>query len=134
MNMDNLGVLELFSLFLFCSITSAITIHVATHLVGIFRIVDRPGDGHKLHEANTPFVGGIGLLTVLLFVLLVFYPIEAETSSKWIVLGICATILFVTGFIDDTIRLSYKFRFVVQGGVALVIVMNGDMVIPCLSG
>ena len=101
MNMDSIDVLDLFLLFLFCSITSAIAIRVATHLVGIFRIVDRPGDGHKLHEANTPFVGGIGLLTVLLFTLLVFDPVEAETSSKWIVLGICATILFVTGFIHD---------------------------------
>ncbi len=133
MNMDSIGVLNLFLLFLFCSITSAIAIRVATHLVGIFRIVDRPGDGHKLHEANTPFVGGIGLLTVLLFTLLVFDPVGTETSSKWIVLGICATILFVTGFIDDTIRLSYKFRFLVQGGVALVMVMNGDMVVHSLG-
>ncbi|WP_295627915.1 MraY family glycosyltransferase [uncultured Nitrosomonas sp.] len=113
---------------------SAIAIRAAAYLVQSLSMVDRPDGGHKLHDSNTPFVGGVGLLTVvcLAFALLSF--VHFEMPKNWLILGLCSAIIFITGFVDDIISLSYKLRIMIQAIVALVIVLSGDMMLNELGG
>lgn len=132
--MGNVHIQDLIFIFILCAIVSAIAIRIAANLLLSFSIVDRPGEGHKLHDFNTPFVGGVGLLTVLCLTFVVLISVYSEIPRNWLILGLCSTIIFLTGFIDDTIRLSYKPRLLIQAVVALIIVLGGDMVLNDLGG
>ena len=121
-------------IFIICAIVSAIAIRAAVNLVQTLSIVDRPGEGHKLHDSNTPFVGGVGLLAALCFTFVVLFSFYSEIPRNWLILGLCSTIIFFTGFIDDTIRLSYKPRLLIQAIVALIMVWGGDMMLSDLGG
>lgn len=132
--MSSVNINDLIFLFILCAVVSAIVIRAAAYLVKTLSMVDRPDGGHKLHNYNTPFVGGVGLLTVvcLAFALLSFA--HFGMPKNWLVLGLCSAIIFITGFVDDAIRLSYKLRIVIQTIVALIIVLSGDMVLNELGG
>lgn len=132
--MSSININDLIFLFILCTIVSAIVIRAAVYLVKTLSMVDRPNEGHKLHDSNTPFVGGVGLLTVvyLTFALLSF--IHFEMPNNWLILGLCSAIIFITGFVDDTISLSYKLRIIIQAIIALIIVLYGDMVLNELGG
>ena len=120
-------------LFVFCTLLSAVTIYIAIKLANVYRIADHPGE-HKQHSESTPFVGGVGVFAVLcvaLTVLVIFYP---EYIKKWLVLGFCSIVIFITGFIDDIVRLSYKLRFIIQAVVAFIMVLVGGIVLSDLGG
>jgi UDP-GlcNAc:undecaprenyl-phosphate/decaprenyl-phosphate GlcNAc-1-phosphate transferase len=121
------------SLFIFCTLLSAVIVHMAIKLANVYCIVDHPGE-HKQHSESTPFVGGVGVfasLCVTLIVLVNFYP---EHMQKWLVLGFCSIVIFITGFIDDMVRLSYKLRFIIQAAVAFIMVLAGGIVLSDLGG
>lgn len=52
-------------IFFACFLISGVAIGLSAALASRLGIVDRPG-GHKQHDASTPFVGGVGIVTVLL--------------------------------------------------------------------
>ena len=133
MSMAAIDISKLFLLFIVCTVSSAIIIHFAANLVKFFRLVDRAGEGHKLHDINTPFVGGVGLLTTLAIAFIAMDFLNFQIPDNWYILGICSVILFVTGFIDDTIRLSYKLRLLIQSAVAFIMIFNGDMIVNSLG-
>ncbi len=125
--------INILSLCIFCTLLSAMIIHIAIKLAHVYRIADHPGE-HKQHSGSTPFVGGVGVfaaLCVTLIMLINFYP---EYMQKWLVLGFCSIVIFVTGFIDDMVRLSYKLRFIIQAVVAFIIVLVGGIVLSDLGG
>lgn len=132
--MISVDIQSLIFIFILCAIVSAIAIRAAANLVQTLSIVDRPGEGHKLHDSNTPFVGGVGLLAVLCLTFVMLTSVYSDIPRNWLILGLCSTIIFLTGFIDDTIRLSYKPRLLIQAIVALTIVLAGDMVLNDLGG
>ena len=120
-------------LFVNCALLSIVVLYFAIKLANVYRIADHPGD-HKQHLISTPFVGGVGLfatLCVAFAVLINFYP---EHIQKWLVLGFCSIIIFITGFADDLVRLSYKFRLIIQSVVALIMVVVGGIVLNDLGG
>jgi UDP-GlcNAc:undecaprenyl-phosphate/decaprenyl-phosphate GlcNAc-1-phosphate transferase len=125
--------ISILSLFIFCTLLSAVSIRIAIKVANIYRIADHPGE-HKQHNESTPFVGGVGVfsaLCVTLIVLVNFYP---EHMQKWLALGFCSIVIFITGFIDDMVRLSYKLRFIIQSAVAFVMVLVGGIVLSDLGG
>jgi len=125
--------LNILLLFVFCTLLTAVTIHIAIKLANFYRIADHPCE-HKQHSESTPFVGGVGVfaaLCVALIVLIIFYP---EHMQKWLVLGLCSIVIFITGFIDDIVQLSYKLRFIIQSVVAFIMVLAGGIVLSDLGG
>jgi undecaprenyl-phosphate alpha-N-acetylglucosaminyl 1-phosphatetransferase len=119
---------------LFCIglMLSGIAIHIAIPLAHQLGVVDRPG-GHKLHEHSTPFVGGIGVFAALLGTLLAQNHFHTTTTLQWPALALGASVMFATGLIDDIRHLSFKVRFVVQFGVALVMVLGGGVILSDLG-
>ena len=119
--------MELAGLFGVCFLICGAAIRLAMSLADWLGMLDRPG-GHKQHEASTPFVGGVGILAVLLSVFLVLDPLFggfAVSPLQGILIG--ALILFITGLADDIVHLSFKLRFVVQAAVALSMIFVGGV-------
>jgi UDP-GlcNAc:undecaprenyl-phosphate GlcNAc-1-phosphate transferase len=116
---------DLAVLFGVCLLVSGVAIRVGIALAGYLGIMDHPG-GHKQHQASTPFVGGFGLMTVV-----VSASLLADTFFADVTLGPLSGILFgalaifLTGLVDDIWRLGFKPRFIVQALVALSMVLIG---------
>lgn len=110
-----------------CIVISGVVIRSGMALMGRFGVLDHPG-GHKQHDASTPFVGGFGVIAVVLAVLFFgaqHYPELSLSPIRTIALG--ATILFVTGFADDIWHLCFKARFLIQALVAIAMVFLGGV-------
>lgn len=119
-------------LFIFCTLLSVVTIYIAIKLVNIYNIVDHPGE-HKQHIKSTPFVGGVGIFATLSVALIALGILRPEQMHQSIVIGLSSAIIFMTGFVDDVVRLSYKLRFIIQSFVAFVIVLIGGIVLEDLG-
>ncbi|MBS0423271.1 MAG: undecaprenyl/decaprenyl-phosphate alpha-N-acetylglucosaminyl 1-phosphate transferase [Proteobacteria bacterium] len=120
--------------FILCAVVSGISIYIAICLMRTLNLVDYSSEQHKLHDINTPFVGGVGVLVALFLAIVVQASIYSEIFEKWLILGLCSLIIFITGFIDDTVKLSYKLRFIIQFIVALIMSVVGDLVFTNLGG
>jgi UDP-GlcNAc:undecaprenyl-phosphate GlcNAc-1-phosphate transferase len=108
---------------------SILAIRSTVSLMQILSIADKPDDGHKLHDTNTPFVGGAGVLAALCFAFIFLINFHSEQHQKCIALVICSIVIFITGFVDDAIRLGYKLRFAIQAMVALIMILGGGVVL-----
>lgn len=102
---------------------------VASHKLGI---VDQPG-GHKAHDTVTPFVGGVGILTATLCAVCIVTQYFPQFSIRVPAFLLGVIVMFVTGFADDVLQLSYKIRFLVQAAVGLAMVFWGGVVIADLG-
>lgn len=119
--------------FLVCVIISVVVIRLTMVMAGHFDILDHPG-GHKQHDNSTPFVGGFGVIAVVLAVIYLGtmnYPDFALSPIQSIAAG--ASVLFVTGFIDDIWNLNFKIRFVIQALVAVSMVVLGNVELVSLG-
>lgn len=123
-------------LFGFGLILSWIAIRIAIPLAHQMGVVDRPG-GHKLHEESTPFVGGFGVYLALIGSLSMLVATSGSDVAlpmlHWQSLALGATVMFVTGLIDDIRHLGFKIRFLIQAGVALVMALVGEVVVSDLG-
>ena len=90
-------------------------------------LFDKPDDLHKTHNVHIPFAGGVGVLTVIGYVFIIIINHYPEYLHKYIVLVTCSILIFITGFVDDAIKLSYKLRFLVQAIIALVMILVGGV-------
>jgi len=116
-----------------CIIISGLVIRSGMALMGRFGVLDHPG-GHKQHDTSTPFVGGFGVIAVVLTVLFfgaAHYPQLSLSPIRTIALG--ASILFVTGFADDIWHLCFKARFLIQALVAIAMVFLGGVELASLG-
>lgn len=106
-------------------------------LAPVLGLVDQPGE-RKVHHTPTPMGGGIAVFgglcitTVFLVMLQYFHWVSSDSLAaagraltnnpeiRWqaIGIGVGATILFVTGLLDDRWNLSWKLRLGVQAFVA----------------
>ncbi len=96
-------------------------------------MADNPGD-HKQHGMPTPFVGGVGIFLALLIALITLVATQPEETTKWLSLGLGASVMFATGFVDDLKNLNYKVRLIIQTIVALIMILGGDVVLSNLGG
>lgn len=119
-------------LFILDILVAIAAIYGAMKLALKFKIIDEPG-GHKQHDMSTPFVGGVGIYAAVLVALVVIGGAYPEQASKWLIFAVCSSIIFVTGFVDDVIRLDHKIRFFIQGMVALIMILAGGVVLSNLG-
>lgn len=102
-------------------------------LAGRFGVLDHPG-GHKQHETSTPFVGGFGVIFVVLATIWYgLYFDQALPTQALIAVSTGAFILFITGFADDIWHLNFKTRFVIQAVVAISMVTLGRVELHTLG-
>lgn len=120
---------DLIFVFLVSVALSMLVIRITISMTHILSITDKPDDVHKLHDTSTPFVGGIGVLAALCFAFILLINYHSEHYQKCIALIVCSVIIFITGFLDDVIKLGYKLRFVIQAVVALIMVVGGGVVV-----
>ncbi len=116
-----------------CVLISGLAIRLGLVVADRFGIADRPG-GHKQHQAVTPFVGGFGVISVVVAAFLlveVYFPNFSLRPLQGILVGALA--LFLTGLADDIWHLSFKPRFVIQALVALSMVYVGGIELASLG-
>lgn len=91
-------------------------------------LVDRP-NGRKQHQGDIPLVGGLAMFGGFSIVALSLFP--ALEYLPAILFG--ATVLVVTGLIDDHRELSPGARFAAQIVAVLAMVIGGDVVVRDLG-
>ncbi len=126
--------LDLILVFLVSIFLSMLAIHFSALAMLRISITDKPNDDHKHHDENIPFVGGVGVLAALSFAVTMLIDYHSEHFQKYIVLIICSIVIFITGFLDDVIKLGYKPRFLIQAGVSFLMIFAGGMVLNELGG
>lgn len=120
-------------LFGVCVLISGVAIRLSVALAAHFGIMDRPG-GHKQHEASTPFVGGFGLIAVLIGAAMLsdrFFGDSLLFPLQALILG--GAVIFLTGLADDLWHIGFKPRFLVQAVVALSMVFIGGVELRSLG-
>jgi UDP-GlcNAc:undecaprenyl-phosphate GlcNAc-1-phosphate transferase len=85
-------------------------------------LVDKPG-GRKIHTAEVPVVGGLGMFLGL-FVALGFLPVDARPGLEFS--AICATFVLI-GLLDDRYGLSPWLRLAVQLGAAVWLALESGV-------
>lgn len=120
------------SLFILGALLSGAVIYGTMKFASKLKMADQPG-GHKQHAVSTPFVGGVGIFAVLLIGLIITSNDHPDQAIKWLVLGMGGTIIFITGFVDDLIRLGHKIRLVIQSIAALIMILAGGVVLGDLG-
>lgn len=111
---------------------SVVAIRLSINWTKLHNISDRPGE-HKQHDESTPFVGGIGVLVALCAAIVVLSHMHPQLLLQWLILGFCATAIFIVGFVDDALQLGYRLRLIVQIVVASFMVMVGGSVLNDLG-
>ena len=124
--------IDIIVLFVFCTVLSLVIVHYAINLAQTFSVTDDPGE-HKLHDLSTPFVGGTGIFVAICAALAIEANAHSELVLQCFTLGLCAIIIFITGFADDIRHLSYKLRFVIQAVVALIMILAGGVLLNDLG-
>lgn len=91
--------------------------------------VDHPNH-RKLHPTATPMMGGIamygGYATALIL-------LDSFLLPSWKIFLFSSGILLILGCLDDCLSLRVKFRFFGELGIALIMVLWGDVVIHSLG-
>ena len=119
-------------LFFGATLASAAIIRGSMGLAHARGLIDQPGE-HKAHKRSTPFVGGSGIYFATLMGLVLLWSLYPQLINHWLALGLGTTVIFITGFIDDLFKLSFRIRLVVQAGVALVMVLWAGVVLNDLG-
>ena len=103
-----------------------------------FGLVDIPDNNRKLHQKNTPRVGGISLLLsyilsgiVLFLVLPSGHSLEKEYFNHWQI-GLAVLIVFATGLADDIFKLRPRHKLLGEV-LAALIAYAGGIEIPLLQ-
>ncbi len=122
--------MEYAGLFGLCALFSAVVIRCSIALAGRIGAMDRPG-GHKQHAVSTPFVGGFGLISVVVVAFTLGDRLPGGSTSVALLAG--SVCMFVTGLADDIWHLGFKPRFVVQAAVALTMVYVGGVELASLG-
>lgn len=87
-----------------------------------FGIMDVPKDDRRVHKKPIPLAGGLAIFASFLISVPIFVGLRKET----IALLIGASIIVVSGFIDDKRGLSPKAKLAFQG-IAAVVLLLGDV-------
>jgi UDP-GlcNAc:undecaprenyl-phosphate GlcNAc-1-phosphate transferase len=95
------------------AMVSAVAIAAVRPMAFRLSLVDKPG-GRKIHKAEVPLVGGLGMFLGL-FVALGLLPMELRPSGEFA--AVCAVIVLI-GLLDDRYGLSPFLRLFIQLGMA----------------
>lgn len=86
--------------------------------------MDVPKDNRRVHNKPIPRLGGLAIFGAFLLGMLIFCPKNKE--SLGLLLG--ATVIVISGFIDDTRGLSPKGKLLFQGVAALCLIWGGSSI------
>ncbi|MFO1431379.1 MAG: MraY family glycosyltransferase [Candidatus Competibacteraceae bacterium] len=109
---------------LFASGLTIVLILLLRPLARRLGIVDHPG-GRKRHEHATPLVGGLAFFLGLV-ITVVFFRIAIPSLTAYLS---AATLLVVTGLLDDRFDLPARWRLLVQVVAALIMILEGDLIV-----
>ncbi|MDO5714106.1 MAG: MraY family glycosyltransferase [Tissierellia bacterium] len=87
-----------------------------------FKVIDVPKDERRVHKKPIPLAGGLAMYGAFVIGVILFIGLHKET----IALLIGATIITISGFIDDYKGLSPKGKLLFQG-IAAIILLLGDI-------
>ena len=93
---------------------------IAMQMAHRFGIVDRP-NARKTHARIIPYLGGVAIFVAFLVATLVFVHVTREI----LVILVGATIMMITGALDDKFDLSAKLRLLVHFSCALLVTWGG---------
>ena len=82
------------------------------------QLVDKPGE-RKFHEGSVPLVGGISICMSIIYFLYNHPGVLPHVNLY----SFSILVLVTIGAIDDKYDISFKFRMVVQAGLALVMII-----------
>lgn len=111
-------------MFLVSAAFSFIATPVAKHIAFKYDILDHP-DPRKVHTVPTPLIGGTAVYFA--FILAVLNNGIYDRELVAIVIG--ASIVFISGLLDDTVKLSSKTRLLLQFIAVTVLLVNGVSII-----
>ena len=118
------------SAFLFAMITLPVVIRIA-HRWGL---VDTPSGGRKLHTEAVPFLGGLVIFSGTLIVTGLFsHPTSVEIMPLMKLTAV-ATVLMITGLIDDMEGLTPGRKLLVHLAVGIVMVLGADLRVEGFDG
>ncbi|PSW03873.1 UDP-N-acetylglucosamine--undecaprenyl-phosphate N-acetylglucosaminephosphotransferase [Photobacterium lipolyticum] len=106
--------------FIFVFVASFCSLFVFRKVAKRIGLVDKP-NARKHHQGVVPLVGGVSIFVTLAITLLLS-PLETDA----VLFLCCATILVITGVIDDRYDISFKIRLITQAGVSLAMIILGD--------
>ncbi len=109
------------SAFFFVFITSFCMLFICRKLAKAVGLVDKP-NARKHHQGVIPLVGGVSIFLTLIVTSFLFPQLKV-VSPLFIS---CATILVVTGVIDDRYDISFKARLIIQTIISLVMIGVGN--------
>ncbi len=105
--MENLSVQAVLT-FLLALLLTGLALPKLVRIAGRVGLVDLPCR-RKIHTTPKPLIGGVAILTGVLFSSLVFIPF---TNLRGYFLGLA--ILLIVGFLDDFRELNHRLKFVAQ--------------------
>ena len=112
--------------FLVAALVGALWTRVARDLAVRLGHLDHP-DERKVHAEAVPRVGGIGIAAGIAAGALVVVLLSPP-GADWVplaALAVGAGVVFALGLVDDVVGLGFKWRFVVQSGVAWAMTLAG---------
>lgn len=86
-----------------------------------FGFVDIPKDNRRMHKKAVATVGGISIFIGFLISALLFTDID----KKFLGFLVGATIIFITGIVDDKKALNAKIKLLIQIIAAIIAVLSG---------
>ena len=105
---------------LIASLISFLSIPFVKYIAFKFNILDNP-DPRKVHSNPTPLIGGAGIY--IAFIISILSNVVYSTELIAVVIG--ATIVFISGLLDDIMKLSSKIRLLLQLTAVTILLMNG---------
>ncbi len=110
---------------LFAFVVAFLIAYASTPIVKMlaFRIgaVDVPKDNRRMHKKPIARLGGLAIFYGFIISILCFA--EIDTELRGILIG--SVIIVVMGIFDDIYSLNALFKFVVQVGAAMIVVLHG---------
>ena len=111
---------------LLCFITAFIVTLIAIppviSIIRKYKLFDKPND-RKEHTTPIPTMGGIAIFAGLSAALLLWFPFLNDTVQVSFFFSVIT--LLILGIFDDLKDISAKYKFVVQAGLACLIVLSG---------
>lgn len=95
------------------------------------KITDAPG-GRKIHKVSTPSMGGIPIMTGVLFSVLLWFTFAELTQSRSILFAV--VIMFIVGLRDDIVNMSALHKLIGQLAAALLVVVYGGVQLTSMYG
>lgn len=83
--------------------------------------VDVPKDGRRMHDHPVPRLGGLAIFYGFIISILCFA--EVDRTLRGMLIG--SVVIVLLGIFDDIYNLNALFKFVIQIGAAVIVVLHG---------